>query len=69
MKDKQTGKPMFQVLSVQLACDRCKEEGKAAECIHLLHLVPRWQSGSRHTRLKIIMQVGLMILSWAQRGM
>lgn len=56
MRDKQTGKPMFQVLSVQLACEKCKEEGKAADCIHMLHLVPRWQSGERHTRLKTIMQ-------------
>lgn len=53
MRDKQSGKPMFQVLSVQLACEKCKEEGKAAECIHMLHLVPRWQSGDRHTRLKV----------------
>jgi len=47
---------MFQVLSVQLACEKCKEEGKAADCIHLLHLVPRWQSGDRHTRLKVCVQ-------------
>ena len=46
-----------QVLSVQLACEKCKEEGKAVDCVHMLHLVPRWQSGERHTRLKTIMQV------------
>jgi hypothetical protein len=57
MKDKSTGKPMFSILSVVLACDKCRDEGKATECIHLLHLVPRWQSGVRHTRLKTIMQV------------
>ena len=57
MRDKQTGKAMFQVLSVQLACPKCKEDGKAADCVHMLHLVPRWQSGERHTRLKVIMQV------------
>jgi hypothetical protein len=56
MRDKQTGQPMFKVLSVQLACEKCKEEGKAVDCIHMLHLVPRWQSGERHTRLKTIMQ-------------
>lgn len=44
------------MLSVQLACDKCKEEGKAVDCVHMLHLVPRWQSGERHTRLKVIMQ-------------
>ena len=57
MKCKQTGKPIFSVLSVVLACPACREAGKASECIHLLHLVPRWQSGQRHTRLKTIMQV------------
>lgn len=56
MRDKQTGQPMFKVLSVQLACEKCKEEGKAVDCIHMLHLIPRWQSGERHTRLKTIMQ-------------
>lgn len=56
MKDKSSGKQMFSILSVVLACDKCREEGKASECIHLLHLVPRWQSGARHTRLKTIMQ-------------
>jgi hypothetical protein len=42
MRDKQTGLPMFHVLAVDLACDKCKEEGKAVECIHKLHLVPRY---------------------------
>jgi len=56
MRDKQTNQPLFKVLSVQLACEKCKEEGKAVDCIHMLHLVPRWQSGERHTRLKTIMQ-------------
>lgn len=56
MRDKQTGKSMFQILSIQLACEKCKDDGKAAECVHMLHLVPRWQSGDRHTRLKTIMQ-------------
>jgi len=52
MRDRDTGLPIFTCLQIQLACDKCKEEGKAAECIHLLHLVPRWQSGERHRRLK-----------------
>jgi hypothetical protein len=56
MRDKSTGQPMFTCLSVQLACEKCRDDGKAAECIHLLHLVPRWQSGERHMRLKTIMQ-------------
>lgn len=56
MRDKATGLPMFTCLSIQLACAKCKDEGKAAECVHLLHLVPRWQSSERHRRLKTVMQ-------------
>eukprot|EP00961_Rhodomonas_salina_P291277 3931860-Rhodomonas_salina.1 len=42
-------------MSVELACQHCKDNGKAQECKHLLHLVPRWQSSTRHERLKTIM--------------
>ena len=35
---------------------KCIEDGKAAGCIHMLHLVPRWQSSDRHVKLKTIMQ-------------
>jgi hypothetical protein len=51
-RDKSTGLPIFTILQIQLACDACKDAGKATECVHLLHLVPRWQSGERHRRLK-----------------
>jgi hypothetical protein len=43
-------------MQVELACAKCKEDGKAVDCVHLLHLVPRWQSSERHKRLKIVMQ-------------
>ena len=43
MKDKTTGLPLFTCLTIQLACDACRDDGKAADCVHLLHLVPRWQ--------------------------
>jgi hypothetical protein len=56
LKDKATGLPLFTVMQVELACAKCKEEGKAVDCVHLLHLVPRWQSSERHKRLKIVMQ-------------
>lgn len=42
-------------LQVSLACNACKEAGLAAQCKHQLHLVPRWQSSTRHERLKAIM--------------
>lgn len=41
---------------MELSCERCKEEGKAIDCKHMLHLVPSWQSSSKHIRLKTIMQ-------------
>ena len=56
MRDKVTGLPLFTSISVQLACRKCIEEGKAAGCVHMLHLVPRWQSSVRHVKLKTIMQ-------------
>jgi len=56
MRDRHTSQSLFTCLSIQLACEKCKDEGKAADCIHMLHLVPRWQSGERHMRLKVIMQ-------------
>jgi len=56
LKDKATGLKLFTVLQVELACAKCKDEGKATDCVHLLHLVPRWQSSERHRRLKTVMQ-------------
>lgn len=42
MRDKITGLPLFTFLSIQLACKACIEDGKATECVHMLHLVPRY---------------------------
>lgn len=42
LRDKVTNVPIFKVLSVELACAACKEDGKAAECVHMLHLIPRY---------------------------
>ena len=41
LRDKSTNTPIFTVLSVELACAACKENGKSAECVHMLHLIPR----------------------------
>lgn len=71
MRDKETGLPIFTCLQIQLACDKCKEEGKAADCIHLLHLVPRWQSGERHRRLKYVLhgeEQSSSLLDWSPSG-
>ena len=42
LRDKATNTPIFTVLSVELACAACKENGKSAECVHMLHLIPRY---------------------------
>lgn len=45
-----------QIRCIELCCEKCKEEGKQVECVHMLHLVPVWQSEERHRKLKIMMQ-------------
>ncbi len=55
IKDAITGQPVFSQLQVTLVCDQCKEDGLAASCKHMLHLVPQWQSSARHERLKEVM--------------
>lgn len=55
-RDPATGLPMFVTKSIKLACDKCIDEGKSHECVHMMHLVPRWQASEKHLRLKTIMQ-------------
>jgi len=55
IKDPVSGLPVFAQLQVSLACNACKEMGLAAQCKHQLHLVPQWQSSTRHERLKAVM--------------
>lgn len=56
MRNKTTGAPLFNIYQVQLACDSCIEKGQASQCVHRLHLIPRWQSSDRHELLKTVMQ-------------
>lgn len=56
MHDPATDRPLFVTRCIELCCSKCKEEGKQAECNHLLHLVPSWQSEERHRKLKVMMQ-------------
>ena len=56
MVDPGTDRPLFAIRCIELCCERCKAEGKQAECVHMLHLVPMWQSEERHRKLKIMMQ-------------
>ena len=54
MVDPATDRPLFATRCIELACEKCKEDGKAHECVHMLHLVPSWQSAERHRKLKIM---------------
>jgi hypothetical protein len=56
MRDPVTNLPMFVCLSIRLACQSCIDKGKSHECVHLYHLVPRWQNSGRHEKLKTIME-------------
>ena len=56
MVDPATERPLFVTRSIELACEACKADGKAESCVHMLHLVPSWQSAERHRKLKIMMQ-------------
>ncbi len=56
MIDPATERPLFAIRCIELCCDRCKAEGKQIECVHMLHLVPMWQSEERHRKLKGMMQ-------------
>jgi len=56
MVDPATDRPLFATRCIELCCEKCKEDGKSHECVHMLHLVPSWQSAERHRKLKIMMQ-------------
>lgn len=55
MYDKATLRPIFHSLQIELACAACQADGKTAECKHMLHLMPQWQSSERMIRLQTIM--------------
>ena len=61
MKDPATECPLFATRCIELVCEECKEAGKVAKCVHLLHLVPSWQSEEHHRKLKIMMCVCLFV--------
>lgn len=63
MQDPSTGRPLFVTRSIELCCEKCKEDGKSHECVHMLHLVPSWQSQERHRKLHVMMQVRLFPMS------
>jgi len=62
MVDPATGRPLFATRCIELACAKCKEDGKSHECVHMLHLVPSWQSAERHRKLKIMVGTPVPVL-------
>ena len=56
LKDPVSQKSLFTVLQIELCCEKCRNDGKGAECKHMLHLIPRWQSSARHCMLKTVME-------------
>jgi len=53
--DMLTNKPVFKSIQISLACQACIDAEKTHECLHMQHLIPRWQDADKHRRLKIIM--------------
>ena len=47
--------PVFKAIQIQLACQACQDAEKTFECMHMQHLIPRWQDSDKHRRLKTIM--------------
>jgi hypothetical protein len=47
MIDPVNSRPLFQTRCIELACEKCIEDGVGHECVHKLHLVPMWQSADR----------------------
>lgn len=56
LRDPISQKSLFNVLQIELCCENCKKEGKPELCKHMLHLIPHWQSSSRHCMLKTVME-------------
>lgn len=53
--DPLTSQPLFRAIQIQLACQACQDAEKSFSCMHMQHLIPRWQDQDKHRRLKTIM--------------
>jgi hypothetical protein len=51
-KRKANGDPLFRTIPVGLACEECREAGKASECKHKVRELPSWKSDERHELTK-----------------
>jgi len=57
-KDKD-GKSLFNVIPVGLACEPCKDLGKAADCPHRTDILPRWRSVEGQELQKLLLPEGV----------
>jgi len=54
LKD-EDGAPMFLTIEIGLACDVCRDEGKAADCTHTRVRLPPWKSKARQRKQRRIL--------------
>lgn len=47
--------PMFEIITMGLACDECMRANKASQCTHKSHLLPPWKSEERQRKTAAIM--------------
>lgn len=47
---------LFKSIRLTLACPQCVLDGKAADCLHMAHLMPSWKSRESLDKVKLIMQ-------------
>ncbi len=38
--------PLFSVIEINVACDKCKQAGTSEDCLHLVEKLPRWDKRS-----------------------
>lgn len=46
--DPLTLEPVFKAIQIQLACQACQDAEKSFDCMHMQHLIPRWQDQVFH---------------------
>lgn len=54
--DPDTGRPIFLVVNMELACKRCKDKGKPTRCTHRLKYLPPWKGKDKQSIMTIIMK-------------
>jgi hypothetical protein len=53
---KTDGKPLFNCISVELACEKCQREGVTEACVHNKHLLPDWNPPEAHENVMCLLE-------------